>query len=908
MLCALATMAAFAAKAQSVAPASAAAGSDDAVVSLEKVVVTGSNIPTAGEATSTPVQVISFDQVANTGVANDLLDLIHKSSPQFSGNGNLGNTNANISSGSTNGASAVAMRNAATLVLVNGRRLANAPVAATGGGVFVDVNAIPIEAIERIEILKDGASAIYGSDAVSGVMNVILKSNYDGLLVGGRYARTNNEGHYSERSAYAVSGVHTDSGFKAVASFEWTKTDPLYNGQREFSRPSYGTTNFAGVVQVGSYVDGSFIGGDYYFLDPSLTAPKAGATLSAMGYTGPYTSSQILRLFDLSKYVTQRMSNQKEIGTFNFEQKIGTKLKAFGDFILSRTDTTSQLNAQPVSIKMTATNANNQLSSLGLAVSVRNRFIDHPRTYRAITQSFRGIAGLKGDLTDQWSFETAVNYNHSTQEFANGGLIRSTARAAAVSAGKLNLFSRTQDPAVISTILGEAKGSYASDLNSLDFKLVGSDLVKLPGGGLSLAVGGELRQEKLKATSDPDSQSATFAYDSGTSIDPFDQKRNISSAFAEVSVPLVGKENRLPGIYAADFTGAVRHEIYSDGQDPTVPKFALSYAPMDDSFKFRGSISRSFSAPTIYQLHSPTGIGFSNPVAEFGSNQANQMSTPVTGLSPSKSRNISFGFVWTPKSAKGFSMSLDLFDMKQSAIISNLGATGVVDQVFHDVEVKGASSPYAKMVHIGDFTGATISAPGQISQYGLDNIYFIIPAASNLGAQKMRGYDLNMAYETSNLSFGKLRFETTATYYSYFDVQVAPGADYTPTAGLVTGLVGTMARWRSYSTVTYKVQNFTAVLGHNYSPRTRDTGWTSDYSADGYNQYIASYSTFDLRLSYALKGNSFWFKGMKVSVGVDNLANRMPSKSATFDGLSNADIGEFSSVGRLLYVSAEYKF
>jgi len=893
-------MAAFSAKAQSVAPAAAAAGNEESVISLEKVVVTGSNIPSAGDAPSSPVQVISVEQIASTGVNNDLLDLIHKSSPQFSGNGNLGNTNANISSGSTNGASALAMRNAATLVLVNGRRVANAPVAATGGGVFVDVNAIPIEAIESIEILTDGASAVYGSDAVSGVVNIKLRKDFDGVLVGGRYAQTQNEGKYRERSAYGiVGGKNATTGTKVVASFEWVKTDPLYNGEREFSRPSYGTTNFAGVVQLSPYRSS-----DYYYLDPSLTAPKAGTTMAERGYSGPMSSSAILRLFDLSKYVTQRLLNEKNIATLNIEQKMG-KLTGFADVLYSTTKTSSQLNAQPLSVKLAATDPSNPF---GVAVSVRNRFTDHPRTYNANTDALRVVAGVKGDLTDQWSFEAAVNYNKASQDFSNGGLIRSVERAAAVANGTLNLFSRVQDPAVIAKVLGEAKGSYESDLNSLDFKLVGQDLVSLPGGGLSVAIGGELRKEKLTADSDPDSQSATFAYDSGTSIDPFSKDRSVNSIFAEVKAPLVGKDNRLPGVYSAEFTGAVRHELYSDADDPTVPKFGLSYQPVDDSFLLRGSISRSFSAPTLYQLNSPTGIGFSNPLAEFGGNQANQMSTPTTGLTPSKSRNISVGAVWTPKAIKGFSASLDYFNMKQSSLISNLGATGVVDQVFHDVEVKGASSVYASMVHVGDFTGPTISKAGQISEVGLDNIYFVIPAASNLGAQKLSGFDLKLAYETQLNGYGKIRFDSSSTYYANYDIQVAPTADFTKTAGLVTGLNGTIARWRTYNTLTYKVSNFSATLGHTYYPATTDTGWTEDYLADGYYQRISPYSTFDLRLSYNLKGNSYWFKGMKVTVGVDNIGNRMPSKSATYDGLSNADIGEFSSIGRLFYVSAEYKF
>jgi len=886
-----------------VTPKPADSADDKSPIVLEHFYILGSNIPSAGEASVSPVQTVSQAQIETSGVSNDLLEVIRKIAPQFSGNGNLGGSNGNIASGSTNGGSALSLRNTATLVLVNGRRLANAPVAASGGSVFVDVNSIPMAAIDKIEILTDGASAIYGADAVAGVVNITLKKDFEGLLVGGRYAFTQNEGKYREKNAYGVAGAKNNSGTKIVASYEWTKTDPLYNGERAFSSPSYGTTNFAGVIQAGHYNGTSFIGDQYYYLDPSLTAPKAGATLEERGYTKK-TTTEILHLFDLSKFVTQRIGDDKKIGTFNIEQKFGN-LTAFGDFIYSKTDNTSQLNAQPVSVKMTADDPNN---ILGVAVSVRNRFVALPRTYNNKTDSFRGVAGLKGDFNDQWSFEGAFNVNRATQDFSNGGLVRSDARADAVSEGKINLFSRVQPAGALNGVIGAAQGHYVSTLNSFDFKVAGVDLLNLPGGGVGVAAGGEIRKEKLTATSDKDSQSATFAYDSGTSIDPFDAKRNIDSVFVETKIPLVGKDNRIPGIYSANFTAAARHEIYNDGDDPTVPKLALSYQPVDDSLLFRATISRSFAAPTIFNLHSPVGIGFSQQLAEFDGNQANLQTTPVSTLKPSKSRNISVGVVWTPPAAKTLSISVDFFDIKQTDVISNYDAAGVVDAIFHDVEVNGANSAYAKFIHLGDFTGPTVSAPGQISSMGLDNVYYVIPAASNLGTQKLRGADIKLTYTQPLGSFGKLIFDSSSTYYSSYDIQVAPGFDYTKTAGLVTSLNGTIAKFRTYNSLGYKLKGFTATLGHTYYTATKDTTWTTDSLDSGYLQRIPSYSVFDATVSYEFTGNKFWFKSAKITLGVDNIGNRMPPKSATYDGLSNADVSEFNPIGRLYYVSGEYRF
>ncbi len=878
--------------------------SEEETVKLSSMVVTGSNLPSAGETPVAPVTVITPADIERSGVTNDVLQVLRKTAPQFSGNANLGTENGNINSGATNGGSALALRNAATLVLVNGRRLAAAPVGATGGGVFVDVNAIPISAIARIEILTDGASAIYGTDAVSGVVNIILKTDYNGGEMGSRYARTSNEGHYQEKSAWGVLGGQLGTnGPKVTLAYEWTKTEPLYNYQRPFATPSYGTTNFPGLIQLGAYnSDGSFVGdpSGYYYLDPSLSAPKAGATLAARGYTGPFTTGQATKLFDLSRGVTMLLENEKKILTAAVDQEISVNLSLFSDLIFSRTNTVSQLNAQGIQISMRGTDPRN---ILGQDVSVRNRFLTNPRLYIADTDSLRGVVGLKGTLSDQWSWESAVNYSEGTQDFANANLIRSAARVAAVNAGTLALFSRTQTAGATDSLFGRATGKFTSDLTSWDFKFVGTNLLQAPGGGVSMAFGGEVRRETLKATSDIDSQSATFAYDNGTTIDPFDEGRRIVSIFGEVNVPIVGKENRLPGIYSLDLTLAERHERYSDTDDPTVPKIALRYQPVDESLLFRGTFSKSFAAPTLYQLNSPPAEGFTSPLAEFDSAQAHQETTAVTELIPSRSTNYSAGVVWTPKSIKGLSVSVDYFKIKQTDVVSNLGATGVVDAVFHDIEVNGSASRYAPLLHVGNYTGPTLTAPGQVSAIGLDNLYYSIPAASNIGAQKLSGLDIRILYQLPIEGPGKITWDSSTTYYFNYDIQIAPGAPFTPTAGLVTGLNGTIPRWRTYNVLTYQLRQFGVDLAHTYFQKTTDTT-----EVEGYDPKIPAYSVFDASVTYTLKGKRKWFRGLQATIGVNNIGNRMPPPSATFDGLSNADIAEFSPIGRLYYVSAKYRF
>jgi iron complex outermembrane receptor protein len=611
----------------------------------------------------------------------------------------------------------------------------------------------------------------------------------------------------------------------------------------------------------------------------------------------------MLRIFDLSEFVTMLIGNEKKIFTLSADQTLSDTTTLFGDFLFARTNTAWQLNAQPLTITLAADDPAN---ILGQPVSVRNRFVEHPRRYISDTESMRVVGGVKGRFDDRWSWETALNYSQAQQDFANAGLVRTAAREAAVAAGEIDLFAREQPPAALARIFDEASGEFTSELISWDAKFVGADVLQAPGGGVAMAAGFEAREERLEATSEPDSQSATFAYDSGATIDPFSEKRRIVSVFAEMRVPMIGPGNRLPWVHAADLTMAARHERYNDTDDPTVPKISLRYQPVGEDLLLRFTFSKSFAAPTLYELNSPTGIGFTGPLPEFDSNQAHLRLEPVESLSPSRSTNYSAGLVWTPGGIGGLSLSIDYFNIEQTAVVGSLNDPGVLDQVFRDVELQGGASPYAGLIRSGSFEGPAITEPGQVSELGLDNLYFVIPSSSNLGTQKLDGADITIAYERP-LPDGKIRWDSTTTYYRGFQVQVAPGAPFTQTAGRVTGLNGSIPRWRSYNALTYSWRNFTVDVAHTYYSPMRDTGWSPAWLPD-YQERIPSYSVFDARVTCTFSGERRWFKRLQVTVGVNNIANRMPSRSATYDSLSNADVDEFNPVGRLFYVSARYRF
>jgi iron complex outermembrane receptor protein len=281
---------------------------------VPEIVVTGSLIPTAPDKVAAVVTVVSAEEIAKAGVSTDVLDILRKTVPSFQGRGNTGNSNANNLNQNTAGGAQVQLHNLDTLVLVNGRRLAISGIAAIGGKAFVDVNQIPPSAIDHIEVLADGASAIYGSDAIGGVVNIILKSNYQGADVGLRDGQA--EGDYRERSAYFTAGTSWHD-IHVTASGSWAHSDPLYQDRRQFSSPIFGRV---------SAVPGTIGGATPAILAPGLNTPSATnptganatagslAALIANGTYFPSTTQAIANTYDISQFQTLLLEqDQKSI-------------------------------------------------------------------------------------------------------------------------------------------------------------------------------------------------------------------------------------------------------------------------------------------------------------------------------------------------------------------------------------------------------------------------------------------------------------------------------------------------------------------------------------------------------------------------------------------------------------------
>lgn len=879
-------------------------------VELEKFIVTGSLIPIAAGSPAIPVRTLSIEDIEKTGINTDLADVLRRGTPQFYGGNNIGSDRANTDSGDSNGGSAVSLRNRATLVLINGRRAVTSPVVASGGSAFVDVSTIPMAAIERIEVLSDGASATYGSDAVSGVINVILKSNYTGAEIGGSYGFSPNDGNWEKRSFFATAGASSDKT-SIVFTAEWKRSDPLIQFERPYSRGLFRTPSYAGIVSIGT---------EFYYLNPSMNAPSGALDLSpaqlvAQGvYQGPLDQTQASQFFDLAAYPTLLADAERRSLVTAIEYKLTPNTTLFLDGLYSVNNTETVLNAQPVTGTVVPANA---LTPFNVSVTARNRFVAFPRIYGNESIAMRGVAGIKGTLVGSWNYDAAVNLNKTNHYFRNKNLIDGAKYTELVNSGAYNPFARNQTPGVIESMLGTQVRDYLSTLRAFDFRISG-DVFDLPGGPIQLGFGANFVWEELDFTNDRYDQ--TGGWLQATPRQPFNARQNSDGYFAEARIPLFSEKNSRPGFHTLEVSVAGRYDRYSTTSDPKVPKYGLRWLPFNNEFAIRGSYSESFVAPTLYDLYGPLSVGFTPTIsiqrynssgAPLGQASGNRQYRSQTGsnanLNPSESRNWSAGVVWSPKAVRGFSATLDWFNIDERDLIASIPTITIVQSV----EQFGPASPYAGLVrqavsvagetHFTD--GAPITAPGQLTGRPSDEIW-INNNIVNVAGIWQSGLDFGLNYKWDMQNLGKFSAGVAGTYLHEYVVQVLPGqaAVGYQDAYLPRGITsfGVFPRFRTNSRLDWSKRNWSASVGHTYIPGLDDVNSPTPYR-------VSSYSTFDFQVGHTFAGRQNFMKGLQVAVGVNNAFNKFPPLIPS-EGNQSHDINSYDPIGRFFYVQARYKF
>jgi iron complex outermembrane recepter protein len=927
---------------------------------LQEIVITGTAIPTSPDDVAVPVQTLNAEQLEASGVDSNALEILRKEIPAFQGRSNAGTSNANNNNQNTAGGSQVQLRNLPTLVLVDGRRVANSGIGAINGKNFVDVNQIPAAAIDHVEVLTDGASSIYGSDAVGGVVNFILKSDYKGFTAGGRVGSA--EGGYGERSVYASGGTPIGDGGNITMTANFSHTDPLFQSDRPFSSPLYGkTAGLPGVVNGGNDI-----------LSPSLASPSAknptganatAGSLPALVANGTYlptTAALIGNSFNIAPYQTLLLKQNLASfsSTFNLPILDRNRVTLFGDFMLSQDRSWTQWFPQAdTGLTVPAGSPFNPLTTNFTGVTFND--LNAPHDFYDTTTAERLTLGLRGEFTATWTWESALVYSESDLTQNQTNLLYKPNMALAIAGGynaagqpvaggnyskvysgystsgslvlqpALDPFATTAgiNPGSLANLYGTELINAVSQLESWDGKIVGR-LATLPAGGLALAVGGSVRREKLSGHTDPNGRTTdpvTGAdpgnaqnWIGGTFANPFSAAHTITGAFAETRIPVTSEEWNVPGLYEFDLTAAERWEHYSDAGSSTVPKFGFLWEPLGKWLTFRGNYSKSFLAPNLYSLSGPTdtrivagsvlqgvfGPAYTLPINGEDGNNPN--------LKPATSTSKTVGFVLRPPVAGHLTVTADYSHIVLSGYQAGIGFNNIISSV----NTLGAASPFFGNLAIGNFPGLAgasnpFATPGALQAYltnpatnqgdltKAQNLYLIDRFQNNAELLE-KSWTMSANYALPTTPIGTFAVGTTGSIFNSFSFQGLPGQAFIQYAGHATNagvFGGTLPKYHFYTTLDWARNGLEVDLANTFLSAVTDTGINGNLAP----LPVSRYFSWDARVAYDWEFLSE--RHLKAAVGINNITNRMPPTAPRTFTDNNADVATYGPIGRLVYAT-----
>jgi iron complex outermembrane receptor protein len=930
---------------------------------LKEVVVTGTLIPTSPDSAAVPVTTLDAAQLRQTGDMTNTLDMLRKAIPAFAGRSNAGTSNAQNHNQFTAGGSQIQLRNLPTLVLVDGERLAVDAVAGLNGSKdFVDVSQIPAAALERVDVLTDGASSLYGSDAIGGVVNFILKHDYHGLDFGGHYGSAS--GNYNERSYFATGGMDVGP-VNITATASYSKTSPLWQYQRSFASPKTGVTP-------GGSLPGA-VGGATYVLAPGLTAPNVptglGATaasyaqLAAAGVYDPTTATALSNGFDYSRYamLLQQQENDAFVVTLTSKSFFNDRVKAFGDVLVSRDKVASTAWAaanQPFSATTLSVPAGapyNPLTTAATGVTFADSAL--PKGVFDTTESYRLTAGLKGRLAAGWTWQSTVDYSESklTEDDTNllfkpnlplavaggydssGNPVAGGAYSKVYGGDSINN-AQVLQPALNPFAIGgfssaQLANLYGTEMLHGDSKLYSWDahavgaLFRVPAGKVSIAAGVNWRHEQVSGHADPNGRvtdpttGLTSGNDQnwigGVSTDPFTHGRSDSAIYAETRVPITSDRMALPALQQFDLIAAARFEHYSDAGSDTVPKFGFRWEPFDSQLIFRGTYTKSFVAPPLYQAYGPFDtrqVTGNIPAGVFG--QSTLKAYSFNGedgnnpsLKPATSVSRSIGLTFRPRLVNGLEVTADFSSINLYGFAGGIG----FNNIFNSVNTLGAASPFYKNLGQGNFVnfGGTdpFATPGALAAYlaanpaNVQNLY-VEDRFTNLAVLRERSWTLGVVYVLPWTDAGTWTLSSNGAVFDSFkfsDGLGDPAIQYAGNASNLGVFAGTLPKYRFYSTVDWAFHGLDITLANTYvsSVEDRGAGGTTLPAIP-----VSSYRAWDLRAAYDWPlGGVDSHTRLTLALGVNNIGNVMPplAPRAFSNQNTNADIATYSPIGRLVY-------
>ncbi len=849
---------------------------------MARVEITGSSIKRLQSETATPLTVFRAEDLIRQGLttAQEVLDRVPSNQSSFGAANAVGGNASGLPTGGQATADLRGLGGDKTLVLLNGRRLATHPY----DGASVDLNLIPVAALERVEVLRDGASAIYGTDAIGGVINFITRRAVDRTTVAVETVLPAETGGRERRANVTFGGGDLERdrwGFVAIVDYH--KQDVLTSQQRPFSStgviPSRGLNETSGTTFPGNYFDpvsevqgnpGAATG-----CNPPLSVPHATNGTCRQDYTR--------QIDDLPE--TERTTGYGK-ATFRIgaDHTASVELLHAENRVMARTAPPPQTDLiLPASSPYYPGNAGAVPAQAGLSggpLTVNWRPTEAgQRQIHSRGTGTRLTATLEG-LVAGWDYQGGLSHSVSrSEEIFTGGYVTDATFAAGVFNGILNPFG-LQDAAGRAYLAGTALRGRVQDARNAQtaFDLKASrELLQLKGGKLAVALGTEFRHEEADFNVNRDIAGQASSSGLSGSLSK-DGSRNIQAVFGEISAPF------LPDVEA---TLAARYDHYSDAGSTTNPKASLRWQA-HRTLVLRGSASTGFRAPTLFEKNAPlsrndTSNTYDDPilcpngVPQPGANplrdcdlQQFKLQGGNQNLSPEKSRTYALGAVIEPIPA--VTLTLDYWNIR---LRDKIGA-------LPEQTIYGNFEKYRAL-----FLRNPDGSPNAI-----------LDLNENLGKVKTDGVDVSLTVRSPMHTWGIVTVALDGTWVHRYRYQNERDGEYIDNVGRYADNY-VVFRWRHNASLTWRQGPWSATVAHNFRTRYDDQNLVD---AQYFNR-VSSYSLVNLSGTYT------GFANVTLTAGVKNLFDKDPpfsNQGTVFQ--KGYDPRYTDAIGRALYLRGTYAF
>jgi len=889
--------------------------------SLERVEVTGSLLRRIEGEASLPTTTISVEELRNAGVTNaeQALKLVTQGGAGLVSSGSVSQGN-----GAASYASLRSLGAQRTLVLLNGKRVVSNPFSA----VAVDLNTLPVAALDRIEVLSDGASSTYGTDAIAGVVNFITRKDYKGVTVAGEVQLPEGGGgEVYVASVLAGFGDLAKDGWNVYGGFNYRKQDAMYGTERDFMRTSYipsrGFNGLSPTTFPANY--SQVVSGVTTVSNTNPSLPECGPPLSILA-PEPVVGLGTNRCgADTQLYTTVVPNQEQWSGVLRGSLALGQNHLATVEYFYSSNNIDRTIAPSPEGgLTMTPSspfypgNGITPITNPGLdrtqpiSISWRTTTLGG-RHQEGDNDTQRLVASLEGVLAG-WDYQANALWSNSeiSTTFISGYATTTALRngmRGINGAPYLNPFGPQTPEAQafllansVDGVLQTGEGTLSS-LTGVASRQFGS----LPGGPMSIGLGAEFRKEEMKFTTDVAKASQTATSGLAGSAPLREGDRDIWAVALEMAFPVLKN---------LELIASVRYDDYSDFGGTTNPKFSFKYTPVQNLL-LRGSYNTGFAAPTLTQLYLPnqstfTGSRYDDPVlcpngvvntAAGGiasrdcGIQFQQLQGGNPDLTPEESSAWTIGFILQP--TPQISFGVDYWDY---TVTNNIGVIG-------DPAIFGNPVRYANLyVRCSQADPARIPTIPGCNIPGGDPLAYVINTNLNLGDTKTSGFDFQFNWNPSATEYGRFALNWRGTYVTKYEFQIEPsGVWFNPVGNYNRrftddgGSPGPVIRFKQVLTVGWEMNAWNAGVTWTHTQGYKDS---NNVPAPWNDNSVGNYNLWDLSVGYT------GVKGLSLRAGVLNLLDEDPpftNQTARFQARAYDDRFH-NPLGRTWVLSARYEF